>query len=327
MASSKIFLFVGGSVGEAAGNGKAWYRAAYTRTSPISPGIWYRLRSGPESSMKRVVYTCLFGHSELFNDFEYERDGIDFVCFTDDPGLRSDFWKIELLPRKALDPARAAKKIKALPHIYLAQYDHSLYIDNTMRLKASPKRMFEEYLAPATSPLVCFRHPERDCVYDEAKVVLSIGFDTPERVNPQMVLYRHLGYPANNGLARTGLLLRQHQHPALQRVMNTWHEQVLCHSKRDQLSLPPACWFENFELQYMPLTAHELLDWPVIKDGLRVPRDFDDALYLELNSDLAGLTMDPRKHRKYRRLDLAEFTTSPLLVLRRIKRRSFLRKL
>ena len=46
--------------------------------------------------------------------------------------------------------------------------------------------------------------------------------------------------------------------------------------------------------------------------------------------------MDPRKHyllhgqnehRKYRRLDLADLTTSPLLVLRRIKRRSFLRKL
>jgi hypothetical protein len=113
---------------------------------------------------------------------------------------------------------------------------------------------------------------------------------------------------------------------------------VFCHSKRDQLSLLPACRFENFELQYMPLTVDtsELLDWPVIKDGLRVPRDFDDALYLELNPDLAGLTMDPRKHyllsgqnenRKYRRLDLADLTTSPLLVLRRIKRRSFLRNL
>jgi hypothetical protein len=79
-----------------------------------------------------------------------------------------------------------------------------------------------------------------------------------------------------------------------------------------------------------------LLEWPVVKDGLRVPRDFDDALYLELNPDLANLIMDPRKHyllhgqnehRKYRRLDLADAVTSPLLVLRRIKRRSFRRNL
>jgi hypothetical protein len=290
----------------------------------------------PERLMRRVVYTCMFGHSELFNDFEYERDGIDFICFTDDPELRSDFWKIELLPRRALDPARAAKKIKALPHIYLTQYDHSLYVDNTIRLKVSPARLFEEHLAPATSPLVCFRHPERDCVYAEAKVVLSIGFDTPERVNPQMALYRHLGYPEHNGLASSGMLLRRHQDPALQRVMDSWHEQILCHSRRDQLSLLPVCWLENFEPDYIPLEFDELLDWPLIKHGLRVPRDFDDALYLELNPDLAGLTIDPRKHyllygqnenRKYRRLDLAELTTSPLLVLRRIKRRSFLRNL
>jgi hypothetical protein len=82
--------------------------------------------------------------------------------------------------------------------------------------------------------------------------------------------------------------------------------------------------------------AYELMDWPVIKDNLRVPRDFDDALYLELNPDLANINMDPRKlyllwgqneNRKYRYLDIADVTTSPLQVLRRIKQRSFLRKL
>ena len=54
--------------------------------------------------MKRGAYTCLFGHSELFNDFEFESDGIYFVCFTDDPQLRSDFWRIELLPRPISPP-------------------------------------------------------------------------------------------------------------------------------------------------------------------------------------------------------------------------------
>jgi hypothetical protein len=127
--------------------------------------------------MKRVVYTCLFGHSELFNDFTYERDGIDFICFTDDPELRSDFWKIELLPRKILDPARASKKLKALSHIYLAQYDWSLYVDNTVRLKVAPNRFFEEFLVPSKSALACFRHHERDCIYDEAKAVLSLGLE------------------------------------------------------------------------------------------------------------------------------------------------------
>jgi hypothetical protein len=282
--------------------------------------------------MRCVVYTCLFGHSELFNDFKYDRDGIDFVCFTDDPELRSEFWKIELLPRQLLHPALAAKRIKALPHLYLAQYDWSLYIDNTVRLKATPKQIFEQYLAPAKSALVCFRHYERDCIYAEAKTVIALRFDTPERVNTQMALYRYLGYPANNGLAKTTLLLRRHQDRELQRVMQTWSDQVFSHSKRDQLSLLPACWFEGFELEYLPIEfdAYQLLDWPVIKDNLRVPRDFDEALYLELNPDLRNIGMDLRKHylqwgqnekRSYRRLDFGDLIQFPSRVLRWIKQR------
>ena len=288
--------------------------------------------------MRRVVYTCLFGYSELFNDFRYERDGIDFVCFTDDPELRSDFWKIELLPRRALDPARAAKKIKALPHVYLAQYDCSLYIDNTVRLKAAPSRLFEEYLAPAKSPLLCFRHPERDCVYDEAKVVLSIGFDTPERVNPQMALYRHLGYPAHNGLTKSALLLRRHQNPALQRVMDTWQEQVFCHSKRDQLSLLPACWLKISNPNTSPSGSTPMTCWIGRSSGMICAcPETSTTLYTsnsipiwrrslwilasticcgdKTNTGNTGASTSPTPPRRR------------FWVLRRIKQRSFLRKL
>jgi hypothetical protein len=287
--------------------------------------------------MKRVVYTCLFGHSELFNDFEFERDGIDFVCFTDDPQLRSDFWKIELLPRRILDPARAAKRLKALPHVYLAQYDWSMYVDNTVRLKTAPRRFFDEFLAPSRSALACFRHNERDCVYQEAKAVISQGFDAPGRVKAQMALYRYLGYPEHHGLAKGALLLRKHHDPVLQQVMNTWYEQILCHSRRDQLSLLPSCWSEGFHPEYVAagFVGGDLLDWPVLKDNLRLPRDFDEALYLELNPDLANAGIDLRKHylligqsekRRYRRIDLADAIASPRLVLGRIRRQSFLRK-
>jgi len=74
----------------------------------------------------------------------------------------------------------------------------------------------------------------------------------------------------------------------------------------------------------------------VLKDNLRLPRDFDDALYLELNPDLANAGIDLRKHfllsgqlekRRYRRLDMSEAITSPRLMLRRIRQQSLLRKL
>ena len=62
---------------------------------------------------------------------------------------------------------------------------------------------------------------------------------------------------------------------------------------------------------------------------------FDEALYLELNPDLANAGIDLRKHylligqgekRRYRRIDIADAIASPRLVLGRIRRQSFLRK-
>jgi hypothetical protein len=255
--------------------------------------LWRRVRS-PRS----VVYQCLFGHSELFNDFAYRpAAGIDFICFTDDPELRSDFWDIRLVPRGLLDPARAAKRIKALPHRFLPQYDRSLYVDNTVRLKERPDRIFERFLEPAQSPLVCFRHFERDCVYDEAEEIIRLEYDDPARVRTQMNLYRHIGYPAKNGLCKTAFLLRRHNEPALASLMERWHQQVLLYSVRDQLSLPVAAWIEDFRIERIDLdfTRNDVAQWPVIKNGVRVPRDFDDERYLRLNPDVAG-QMDPRRH-------------------------------
>ena len=174
-----------------------------------------------------------------------------------------------------------------------------------------------------------------DCVYDEAKVVLSLGFDIR---NASISRWPSTGIgaiPRKNGLAKGALLLRRHHDPLLRRTMETWTDQILCHARRGQLSMLPSCWFENLDIEYIPhkFDAFELLDWPIVIDNLRVPRDFDEARYLELNPDLANLDIDLRKHyllsglkenRKYRNLDLA--TSSPLQILRRIKHRLVPRK-
>jgi hypothetical protein len=248
------------------------------------------------SEPRCVVYTCMFGFGEHFNDFEYERDPrIAFVCFTDDPDLRSDFWEIRVIGTEMLDAPRAAKRIKAMPDRFLWQYDWSLYIDNTVRLKTQPRELFDRYLATAVSPLVCFRHPWRRCVYDEAEAVIESQLDDPERVRKQMAFYRHMGYPEQAGLAKGAFLLRRHHDRRLVKVMQRWHQQVLRHSLRDQLSLNPVAWFERFEIGYLDLDflEYELLEWPLIKDDLRVPRDFDDVRYRELHPDI---DMNCRKH-------------------------------
>ena len=242
------------------------------------------------------MYTCLFGYTEQFNDFVYDADDrIAYICFTDDPDLRSDFWQIRLMSSEMLDAARAAKRIKALPHRYLPEYDWSLYIDNTVRLREQPRALFDRFLSRSESPFVCFRHPWRDCVYDEADEVIRHQLDDPERVRRQMAFYRHLGYPPRAGLAKATFMLCRHNELALAAMMERWHQQVLRHSLRDQLSLNPVAWFDRFEIGYLDqnFLEYDLLRWPIIKNGIRVPRDFDDARYRELNPDVV---IDCRKH-------------------------------
>lgn len=90
------------------------------------------------------------------------------------------------------------------------------------------------------------------------------------------------------GLAKSAFLLRRHCDSALPLVLERWHQDVLRHSARDQLSFNPITWLARFEVGYLDLAFedYQLLDWPVVKDGIRVPRDFDDARYLALNPDV-----------------------------------------
>ena len=230
----------------------------------------------------------------------YDRTGVgDFVCFTDDAELRSEFWRIELVPERLLDATRAAKRIKHQPHRFLGDFAESLYVDNVVRLKVAPAALFERFLEPAASPLVCFRNPWRDCVYDEAEAVIAYGFDDPERVRRQMREYRRIGYPEKRGLSKATLLLRRHNAPDLVPVMEHWFEQILLHSHRDQLALDVVSWMHGFSPEYIGLhfLDFELLEWPVVAPGaIRLPRDFDDDRYLALHPDVAGTGMPPRRH-------------------------------
>jgi hypothetical protein len=248
------------------------------------------------STRRWVVYTTLFGYSELFNDFVYERDDhIDFICFTDNSDLSSQFWHMKVLKPEFLDPARAAKQVKLMPHRFLPGYECSLYIDNTVRLKVSARQIFEQFLLPAEPSFICFKHPFRNCVYAEAEAVLAAGYDDAVRVHAQMQLYRRFGYPENNGLAAGTFILRRHHAPGINDLMEKWFQQVLCYSKRDQLSFNPTIWLYHFAIGYLELQLDRnyLIEWPVVKNGIRVPRDFDDAQYLALNPDVR---IDPRKH-------------------------------
>jgi hypothetical protein len=237
----------------------------------------------------------MFGYSEVFADFDYGDPAVDYICFTDDAELRSDVWKFILVEDRSTDPARLSKRYKHQPHLFLPQYESSLYIDNTIKLKVKPSTIFDQF---ETHEMTMLRHHKRDCIYDEAAQVIRARYDDPDIIQRQMEAYRELGYPEHNGLHAAGFMLRRHDSAAVQEACALWNTQIMKYSKRDQLSWNFCVWKLGFSFTSINenLLSNSMFDWPVLKYPVRVPRDFDDEIYLSLNPDVRQSGMNARKH-------------------------------
>ena len=260
------------------------------------PGNLLKWRPAPLG--RKVVYTCLFGYSELWNDFHYERPAdVDFVCFTDDPAIRSAFWDVRLVPPSSLDSHRHSKSFKHLPHRHFPEYDASLYIDNVVKLLAPVDRIFA-VLERERAPMAMFRHPSRNCIYDEADVIVRERIDHADRVRAQMEAYRNAGHPERAGLHASTMLLRRHNETQLVKLSEEWHQELRQYSKRDQLAFDVLRLRHRLKVTALPgsVDQNELMRWPEIRDGLRLPRNFDGARYLDLHPDVAAEKLDPRYH-------------------------------
>jgi hypothetical protein len=73
---------------------------------------------------------------------------------------------------------------------------------------------------------------------------------------------------------------------------------VLKYSKRDQLSWNVCAWFHRFFFRSLDvdLMNNNLISWPVVSGGIRLPRDFEDERYRSLHPDVRAPRVNPRQH-------------------------------
>lgn len=192
---------------------------------------------------KQVVYTCITGGYDRLREPKYVSPSIDYICFTDNAKLTSNFWKIRQLPSdlKNLTDVKKQRLIKVLPHKYLSEYDVSLWVDSNIEIVGDLKDFFNKYDL-SQKFLYTNKHPSRDCLYREQIAVLRLKKDTYESTNPQIERYREEGFPEHYGLAETNIILRAHKNQKCKTLMNLWGEEILNGSHRDQLSFNYAIW-------------------------------------------------------------------------------------
>jgi hypothetical protein len=182
-----------------------------------------------------VVYTAITdGYDPLRSPPEKWRAQADFVAFLGE-GPAAPGWEVRPIYRRFRDPCRNAKIHKVLPHRFFPDAEYSLWIDGSIVIQSplSLKRLAQIYLRH--HDLAVFKHPVRQCIFQEGLYCMKQQLDLPEVIDRQLQKYFEEGYPLNNGLAECTILLRRHT-PRMRRFNEAWYAEIQAHSRRDQLS-------------------------------------------------------------------------------------------
>lgn len=190
---------------------------------------------------KGVIYSAITGGYDDVKEPNYISKGIDYILFTDNPNIISDKWKVCLIDNpEGLDNVRLARKIKIMGHDILQQYDYSIWVDGKLKIKGDLRQYVLQNRG--NNGILCFNHYFNNCIYDEGKICLESGKDNPDVIQNQMERYKREGYPEQNGLIESGILVRDLNDMKVQETMKLWWNEVLNGSRRDQLSFNYACW-------------------------------------------------------------------------------------
>jgi len=199
--------------------------------------------------MRIAIYTAIFGDYEIPRDPMFIDEGIDYILFTDQHTISSK-WEVRMVEHIGLTKRKEARAIKILSHQFLPEYDLTIWVDANFCQRKSLKPLIEKM----QEDMLILNHPSRSCIYTEATAVLDSRREYPEIVDEQMYYYQLQGYPANNGLIASGLIIRNNNEIVNQVNEDWWHE-VLSKSGRDQLSFDYVAWINDFKFDKVPFST------------------------------------------------------------------------
>ena len=107
-----------------------------------------------------VIYTTITGGIDKLREPEVVTPNASYICFTDDSNVKSDIWQIRPMPVTKFndDHVRRSKMIKILPHVFLPEYEISVWVDGNVSIKEDISHFVEMSLLK--HDLAFYRHPE-----------------------------------------------------------------------------------------------------------------------------------------------------------------------
>jgi len=215
--------------------------------------------------MRIAIYTSIFGGYDNLIDEQFQMDGVDYICFTD-KDIESKTWKVVKSTPIYNDSNRTAKKYKVLPHRYLNDYDWSVWVDGNIKVISDIRSLCNGDAYKLYDHMLVGEYDRRNCIYDEAQTILNFGKinserypekgiknwkDNPKLIVDQMNRYLSEGYPKQNGLSTTPIMVRNHMDDNVINHNEDWWSEIKHNSKRDQLSFNYIAWKNQFNFVYL----------------------------------------------------------------------------
>jgi hypothetical protein len=201
--------------------------------------------------LKEVVFTGVFGGVESLQERVFEDSSRDYLCFTDDPAIKSRSWQVIYTePSLPGDPARSVRQVKYLGHPELEGYERRLWIDNKIRLLAPPDAMMQ-CLGPEDDIAVPL-HDHRGSLRAEFDAVRRSRKDAPFRVR-ELQNYVEMFYPEllDQKIYEQAIIVSRPSDSYFS-LMHEWYQLVLRFSARAQLSFSVALSRSDAKLVPLP---------------------------------------------------------------------------
>lgn len=196
-----------------------------------------------------VVFSAIYGGYERAKRLSADL-GVPAVLYTDDPHIDAPGWEVRMVTDHLpggidyLDPLATEAMMrhkwwKCRPDLAVPDADVSIWLDGQMEIVV-PSFVDKCLAALGDDEWSAVRHPNRDCVYEEARFSARLPRYDAETLHDQVERYRALRYPPRNGLFATGSIIRRHT-PTVRAVGEAWWDECR-RSHQDQVSLPVLFW-------------------------------------------------------------------------------------
>lgn len=226
---------------------------------------------------KIAVYTAIMGGFDSLQDPLIVTPGIDYICFTDNKKIKSKVWQIRYIENKDIKSRKKAREIKLLPHIYLSDYDYSIWVDGNIVILKNLQELIDNFILE-NKKISTFKHFERNCIYEEGVCCAYLKKDDPLSIYRQLAYCISENYPVNNGLAETNVLIREHSDSKVIEFMKEWWDSVNKRCIRDQLSFNLCAYKLKMEIDYIKGNARYDID--IFKCKTHKLRDFSDLILI-----------------------------------------------